>query len=262
MKSNLKENIGFISIALVVALTLVLSVVAIDIYQNNDIVANAQVIDGIDYPSIPVTTYTSIFSASADFFAPGDGFSYFELFDGSSEFIPLPYNLYFIEVYDNDLPFYYIGYFYTSNNYYPFTNEDDTYSVVSSFSIASASTALQFRSIDCLLLYDHNNETYTIRTYDVTGDLDGSFVDVDIYLVPQAEDTSTTDSFLSLIGDGITFGFDSIASGITYTMDNLFIVDGELTNFSVVIFLMTGISLALAVLKFVFNFIFTFGGKN
>lgn len=41
MKSNVKENIGYICIAFVVALTLVFSVVAIDTYQNKDITALA-----------------------------------------------------------------------------------------------------------------------------------------------------------------------------------------------------------------------------
>lgn len=85
----------------------------------------------------------------------------------------------------------------------------------------------------------------------------------DIRLIePQTNNNnSTADSFLSIVGDGISFGFESIADGITYTVENLFFTEeGTLSDFSIIIFCLTGVSLALAVIKYILRIIFSFGG--
>lgn len=261
MKSNIKENIGYISIAIVVALTLVLSVVAIDTYQNKDIVANAQVIDGVDYPPIPYDSYELVFSHSTEIDGSQYDYIHYELAGDSSSFVPLPYNLYNVHVFNHNVGLEFVGYFYTSNNYTTYKLNNVYYPVVATFSLGQIITG-EFTNYACFIYYDTDNSSYFLAVTDTPGNFDN--IDIDIALVPQQveEDTSTADSFFALMGDGITFGFESISQGITYTMDNLFFEDGSLSDFSIIIFCMTGISLALAVLKYVLNFIFTFGGKN
>lgn len=264
---NLGEYIGYMSIAVVCVLSLVLSFGIVDLYEQ-PIVANAQFDAlGETYVDVPVNSYSYVASYNSYFGADNSSRHYLDL----DPFVPGNEVLYFVilDFIIEDTSYVLYSYFYPINSYdiVYMPNDNAYFNCIGSSSFAPVEDSYSFldaMSYSYNIVYDNINEGFWF----VLLDLPGTFVDntpytLTFYQVPTAtSDNSTTESFLSLIGSGITFGFDSIASGITYTMDNLFVVDGELTNFSVIIFLMTGISLALSVLKFVLNFIFSFGGKD
>lgn len=239
MKSNVKENIGYIAIALVVALTLVLSVVSLDAYHDNDITAFA--------------------------YAPSDNSIY--VYPDSVSILPEDYN--------------YLSHYAINGEWLGYNLKDNTlYEVIMYYDGTGADLpSLYFYGFFVLLdgwtyvgLYD-NGYADAYFSLEVINEgfmyfdsPTGYFEDLDSFFVYDIREVTSSSSdipssFLSLIGDGITFGFESIADGVSYTMDNLFIVDGELTNFSTVLFLTLGIGLALAIVKFVLRFIFSLGGK-
>lgn len=255
MKSNVKENIGYISIAIVVALTLVLSFVAIDTYQNSNIVANAQVeLEGETYSDITISDYS--FISSYSFISNGsDSFAL--------DFQPLDGYVYYVELIVENSPVAFGGFIHCNNGYarLDFNSQDLlVLGTGSLYPLSSNFIADQYHVLPICFAYDTDNEFYTFCLFDFDGYTASSHVSFLFYLVSEVQ--NTTDTFLSLIGDGITFGFDSIATGVTYTMDSLFIVDGEFTNFSIVLFITLGVGLALAIIKYVLHFIFSLGGNR
>lgn len=235
MKSNVKENIGYICIALVVALTLVLSVVAIDTYQNQDITAFAFAPSSNTLETFPDSISlldTESYSDRVLYY--GINHNFFFSFED--------YKLYQVILYGTNN---YDSVFFTITYYPPFNQ----FVIANDFGYNDYFIELEFITSDTTLISVNNPSDFnSIYVYDIRE------------VVSSSNDVQS--SFLGLIGDGITFGFESIADGVSYTMDNLFIVDGELTNFSIVIFLTLGIGLALAIVKFVLRFIFSLGGNR
>lgn len=264
MKSKLIENVGYFSIALILVLTLVLSFSAIDF--NSGLVAHAE--------EEPSENGIFIYPGSTSILTPGyDPFAteiYYHDSTGEyrySLFADVTVDQSFVSDSSSLLQFI----FYTD-----ISGDSDLHYFFTSFAIPSSlfATASDLRFDDCFFVFSFN----------FGEDVDGDFVinvdfhqfvedfytddftyiyvyDVRMINSQSSDNSPTADSFLSIVGDGISFGFQSIADGITYTVENLYFTEeGTLSDFSIIIFCMTGVSLALAVIKYILRIIFSFGG--
>lgn len=264
MKSKLIENAGYISIALVLALTLVLSFSAVDF--NLGLIAHAE--------EEPSENGIFIYPGSTSILAPGyDPFAaeiYFQ--DSTGEHFysisaDVTVDQSFVSNPSSLLQFIF---------YADISGDGDLHYFFTSFAIPSSlfATASDLRFDDRFFVFGFN----------LGEDIEGDFViyldfhqfvddftfsdftriyvyDVRMINSQSSDNNSTADSFLSIVGDGISFGFESIADGITYTVENLYFTEeGTLSDFSIIIFCLTGVSLALAVVKYILRIIFSFGG--
>ena len=74
---------------------------------------------------------------------------------------------------------------------------------------------------------------------------------------------SINESLGEVLLQGMTFGFDSIGEGITYTFNNLFLdEEGKLSTFTYVIVFTLGIGIVLGFIKWLLSYILSLGGKD
>lgn len=115
-----------------------------------------------------------------------------------------------------------------------------------------------------------SEEAFTLVT-NFTFDSDFVFEFNDVYLVapvplnqaPVEDDPSINESLGEVLLQGMSFGFESIGEGITYTFNNLFLDDeGKLSTFTYVIVFTLGIGIVLGFIKWLLSYILSLGGKD